>query len=75
MVFTGSRKTFTILKTCAQIQELVIQARKGNLDFQAAYTGGAAFNIVDKALYSLLQLPVKKKKSDLLNSTLQSLQA
>jgi hypothetical protein len=70
----GSGKTFTVLKTCAQIQELAIQAEQGNPVFRAAPTGVAAFNIVGKTLHSLLRLPVKKK-SDLSNSSLQSLQA
>jgi hypothetical protein len=68
-----SRKTFALLKTCTLIQELVIKARKQNPLFQAALTGITAFNIVRKALYSLLQLPVKGKKSDFSFVTLQSL--
>src|SRR5271155_3892143 len=71
----GSRKTFTLLKTCAQIQELAIKAGKQNLVFQAAPTSIAAFNIVRKTLHSLLQLLIKGKKSDLSVATLQSLQA
>jgi ATP-dependent exoDNAse (exonuclease V) alpha subunit len=70
----GSGKTFTVLKTCAQIQELAVEAGRGNPVFRAAPTGVAAFNIMGKTLHSLLRLPVKKKKSDLSNSTLQSLQ-
>ncbi len=34
-----------------------------------------AFNIIGRTLYSLFQLPVKQKKLDLSNVTLQSLQA
>ena len=71
----GSRKTFTLLKTCAWIQELAIEAGKQNPVFRAAPTGIAAFNIVGKTLHSLLRLPVKGKKSDLSVATLQSLQA
>jgi hypothetical protein len=71
----GSGKTFTLLKTCALIQELAIEAGKQNPVFRAAPTGIAAFNIVGKTLHSLLRLPVKGKKSDLSLATLQSLQA
>ena len=71
----GSGKTFTLLKTCARIQELAIEAGKQTLVFRAAPTGIAAFNIVGKTLHSLLRLPVKGKKSDLSVATLQSLQA
>ena len=66
----GSGKTFTLLKTCAQIQELAEQAGKRNPVFRAALTSIAAFNIVGKTLHSLLQLPVKGKKSDLSVATL-----
>ena len=71
----GSGKTFTLLKTCARIQELASEAGKQNPVFRAAPTGIAAFNIVGKTLHSLLRLPVKGKKSDLSVATLQSLQA
>jgi ATP-dependent DNA helicase PIF1 len=71
----GSGKTFTLLKTCAQIQELAKQARKQNLVFQAAPMGIAAFNIVGKTLHSFLRLPVKGKKSNLSVTTLQALQS
>jgi PIF1-like helicase len=71
----GSGKTFTLLKTCAQIQELAEQAGKQNPVFRAAPTGIAAFNIVGKTLHSLLRLPVKGKKSDLSVATLQALQS
>jgi ATP-dependent exoDNAse (exonuclease V) alpha subunit len=71
----GSGKTFTLLKTCARIQELAIEARRQNPVFRAAPTGIAAFNIIGKTLHSLLRLPVKGKKSDLSLATLQSLQA
>jgi ATP-dependent DNA helicase PIF1 len=71
----GSGKTFTLLKTCARIQELAVAAGKQNPVFRAAPTGIAAFNIVGKTLHSLLRLPVKGKKSDLSVATLQSLQA
>jgi ATP-dependent exoDNAse (exonuclease V) alpha subunit len=64
-----------LLKTCALIQELAIEAGKQNPVFRAAPTGIAAFNIVGKTLHSLLRLPVKGKKSDLSLATLQSLQA
>jgi hypothetical protein len=66
----GSGKTFTLLKTCTRIQELAIGARKQDPVFRAALTGIAAFNIVGKTLHSLLQLPVKGKKSDLSLATL-----
>ncbi len=69
----GSGKTFTLLKTCARIQELAEQAGKHNPVFRAAPTGIAAFNIVGKILHSLLRLPVKGKKSDLSVATLQAL--
>ncbi|KIX07689.1 uncharacterized protein Z518_02343 [Rhinocladiella mackenziei CBS 650.93] len=71
----GSGKTFTLLKTCARIQELANQAGKQNPVFRAAPTGVAAFNFVGKTLHSLLKLPVKGKKSDLSVATLQSLQS
>jgi len=71
---SGSGKTFTLLKTCARIQELAVAAGKQNPVFRAAPTGMAAFNIVGKTLHSLLRLPVKGKKSDLSVATLQSLQ-
>jgi hypothetical protein len=66
----GSRKTLTLLKACAEIQELAKQANKKNPVFRAAPTGIAAFNFVGKTLHSLLRLPVKGKKSDLLVATL-----
>jgi ATP-dependent DNA helicase PIF1 len=70
----GSGKTFTLLKTCARIQELALQAGNHNPVFRAAPTGVAAFNIIGQTLHSLLRLPVKGKKSDLSVATLQSLQ-
>jgi hypothetical protein len=69
----GSGKIFTLLKTCARIQELARDAGKRNPVFRAAPTGIAAFNIVGKALHSYLRLPVKGKKSDLSVATLQAL--
>jgi hypothetical protein len=69
----GSGKTFIVLKLCAQLQELAQQSRKENPVICAAPTGVVAFNIIRKTLYSLFWLPVKQKKSDLSNSTLQSL--
>ncbi|EFY93991.1 ATP-dependent DNA helicase PIF1 [Metarhizium robertsii ARSEF 23] len=42
----GSGKTFTLLKICARIQELAVEAGKQNPVFRAAPTGIAAFNIV-----------------------------
>jgi hypothetical protein len=71
----GSGKTLTLLKACAEIQELAKQANKKNPVFRAAPTGIAAFNFVGKTLHSLLRLPVKGKKSDLSVATLQSLQS
>ena len=71
----GSGKTFTLLKTCARIQELAREAGKPNPVFRAAPTGIAAFNIIGKTLHSLLRLPVKGKKSDLSVATLQALQS
>ena len=71
----GSGKTFTLLKTCARLQELAQQSRKGNPVVRAAPTGVAAFNIIGKTLHSLFRLPVKQKKSDLSAATLQSLQS
>jgi hypothetical protein len=70
----GSGKSFTVLKTCARLQEIAIQAGKGNPVFRAAPTGIAAFNIIRKTLHSLLRLPVKGKKSDLSPGTLQAMQ-
>ena len=49
-----SRKTFTILKTCAYIQEFTREAREQNLVFRAALIGIAAYNIIRKTLHSLL---------------------
>ena len=71
----GTGKTYTLLKICARIQELAIEARKQNPVFRAAPTGIAAFNIVGKTLHSLLRLPVKVKTSDLSVATLQALQS
>jgi hypothetical protein len=70
----GSGKTFTLLETCARIQELALQAGNRNPVFRAAPTGVAAFNIVGQALHSLLRLSIKGRKSDLSVATLQSLQ-
>ena len=71
----GSRKTFTLLKTCSQIQELARDAGKQNPVFRATPIGIATFNIVGKTLHSLLRLLVKGKKSYLSVAILQSLQA
>jgi hypothetical protein len=71
----GSGKTFTLLKICAQLQELAQRSGKGNPVVRAAPTGVAAFNIVGRTLHSLFRLPVKQKVTDLSNATLQSLQA
>ena len=65
-----SGKTFTLLKTCARLQELAEQSGKGNPVVHAAPTGVAAFNIVGRTLHSLFQLPVKQKTSDLSTATL-----
>jgi hypothetical protein len=62
----GSRKTFAFLKIYTRIQELAIKTRKQNLVFRAALINIITFNIIRKTLYSLLQLLVKKRKSDLL---------
>lgn len=71
----GSGKTFTLLKACARLQELAQLSGKGNPVVRAAPTGVAAFNIIGRTLHSLFRLPVKQKKSDLSNATLQSLQS
>jgi hypothetical protein len=71
----GSGKTFTLLKACARLQELAQRSGRGNPVVRAAPTGVAAFNIIGKTLHSLFRLPVKQKKSDLSNATLQSLQS
>jgi ATP-dependent DNA helicase PIF1 len=71
----GSGKTFTLLKTCARLQELAQQSGRSNPVVRAAPTGVAAFNIIGRTLHSLFRLPVKQRKSDLSNATLQSLQA
>jgi hypothetical protein len=70
----GSGKTFTLLKTCARIQELALQAGNRIPVFRAAPTGAAAFNIVGQTLHSLFRLSIKGRKSDLSVATLQSLQ-
>ena len=71
----GSGKTFTLLKTCARLQELAERSGRGNPVVRAAPTGVAAFNIVGRTLHSLFRLPVKQKTTDLSAATLQSLQA
>jgi ATP-dependent DNA helicase PIF1 len=71
----GSGKTFTLLKACARLQELAQRSGQGNPVVRAAPTGVAAFNIIGRTLHSLFRLPVKQKKSDLSNATLQSLQS
>jgi ATP-dependent DNA helicase PIF1 len=71
----GSGKTFTLLKTCARLQELAEQSSRGNPVVRAAPTGVAAFNIVGRTLHSLFRLPVKQRTTDLSTATLQSLQA
>lgn len=70
----GSRKTFTLLKACAQLQELAQQAGKPNPIFRAAPTGVAAFNFRGKTFYSLFRLPVRGKGGELFTGTLQALQ-
>lgn len=70
----GSGKTFTLLKICARIQELALQAGNRNPVYRAAPTGVAAFNIVGHTLHSLLRLPIKGRGLDLSIATLQSLQ-
>jgi hypothetical protein len=59
---TGSEKTFTLLKTCARLQELAEQAGKQS-------------PVGKSTLHSLLKLPVKGKKLDLSATTLQALQS
>jgi hypothetical protein len=70
----GSGKTFTLLRSCAQLQELASKAGAQNPVFRAASTGIAAFNFIGKTIYSLLRLPVKGKTSDLYPSLLKDLQ-
>jgi hypothetical protein len=53
----GSGKTFTVLKTCARLQELASGAGKENPVFRSAPTGIASYNILGKTLHSLLRLP------------------
>ena len=50
----GSGKTYTLLKICAQLQDLALQAGKQNPVFRAAPTGIAAYNITGKTLHSFL---------------------
>jgi ATP-dependent DNA helicase PIF1 len=69
----GSGKTFTILKTCARLQELADEAGRGNPVVRAAPTGVAAFNFVGQTLHSLFRLPVKRKACELSPATVQSL--
>jgi PIF1-like helicase len=71
----GSGKTFTLLKTCARLQELAAQVGRQSAVFRAAPTGIAAFNILGRTLHRLLKLPVKAKRSDLSVATLQALQS
>jgi ATP-dependent DNA helicase PIF1 len=70
----GSGKTYTLLKICAQLQDLALQARRQNPVFRAAPTGIAAYNIAGKTLHSLLRLPVRTQQADISASTLQALQ-
>ena len=70
----GTGKTYTLMKICARLQELALQAERPNPVFRAAPTGIAAFNINGKTLHSLLRLPVKNRQADLSPSTLQALQ-
>jgi PIF1-like helicase len=70
----GSGKTFTLLKICARLQELALQAGEQNPVFRAAPTGITAFNILGKTLHGFLRLPVKGVALDLLVATLQALQ-
>jgi ATP-dependent DNA helicase PIF1 len=70
----GSGKTYTLLKICAQLQDLASRAGKQNPVFRAAPTGIAAYNITGKTLHSLLRLPIKAQSTDLSLSTLQALQ-
>ncbi len=70
----GSGKTYTLLKICAQLQDLALQARRQNPVFRAAPTGIAAYNITGKTLHSLLRLPVRTQQADISASTLQALQ-
>ena len=70
----GSGKTYTLLKICAQLQDLAIRAGKQNPVFRAAPTGIAAYNITGKTLHSLLRLPVRTQQADISASTLQALQ-
>jgi hypothetical protein len=71
----GSGKTYTLLKACACLQELAMDAGLLNPVFRAAPTGIAAFNFTGKTIHSLLRLPVKGKTADLSTGTLQALQA
>ena len=66
----GSGKTFTLLKACARLQELAMDAVLPNPVFRAAPTGIAAFNFTGKTIYSLLQLPVRGKTADLSTGSL-----
>ena len=50
----GTGKTYTLMKICARLQELALQAERPNPVFRAAPTGIAAFNINGKTLHSLL---------------------
>jgi len=63
-----SLKHVTATRACTAV-------RQGNPVVRAAPTGVAAFNIIGRTLHSLFRLPVKQKKSDLSNATLQSLQS
>ena len=69
-----SRKTFILLKTYIQLQELVQQSVRGNLVVYTILTSIVAFNIIRKTLYSLFQLPIKQKTLDLVALILQLLQ-
>lgn len=50
------------------------QARYTNLVLYVAPIGVVAFNIIGYMLYNLFQLPIKQKRVDLVNGTLQALQ-
>jgi ATP-dependent DNA helicase PIF1 len=71
----GVKKTVTLLRACARLQELAVINRKQNPIFRSPPTGIAVYAISGKTLHSLLRLLIRGKMSDLSIATLQSSQA
>ena len=70
----GTGKTYTILQTSLQLDELARQHGKPSPVLRAAPTGVASFGILGRTIHSLLRLPVKNRSPELSPATLKSLQ-